>query len=390
MDHLLVAIASDFHAHGEAKDQPSFLDLREKVVLPTHNPIEGLKDLIQTQALKSDLLLCPGDLGHQASQLGIQYVWEELQKVGSSLGATLVTATAGNHDIDSRYKNTKFAPDHVLKSLVPRFPLPDPLWDRYWARRYAIVEDPMYRLVLLNSSAFHGYTSFEQDHGRVDELGLAQLKHDLGSLESRKINILLCHHHPQQHSELGLGEDDVMRNGQLLLDLLGSGNYGRWMVIHGHKHHPKITYASGGASSAVVFAAGSFSSKLYLPLQTVARNQFYIVDFDVAEIEQRGFVGHIRSWDWAYGTGWIPAQNDSSLPARSGFGLRTDPSTLTNRIAEALSGSPTLTWPQFLIDFGEVEYLLPQDFRLLERQLEARRIRILKGANGPETISVTI
>jgi len=230
LGHLRVAIASDFHAHGESKEQPSFLDVREKTLLPTQNPVESLKSLIKENGLQSDLLLCPGDLGHQASPLGIQYVWEELHKVGNVLGATLVTGTAGNHDIDSRYKNTKFAPDHILKSLVPPFPLPGSLWDRYWARHYAIVDQPEYRLVLLNSSAFHGYTSFEKNHGRIDELGLAQLKQDLDSTAARAVNILLCHHHPHQHSELGLGEDDVMKNGQLLLDLLGSGRYGRWLV----------------------------------------------------------------------------------------------------------------------------------------------------------------
>jgi len=122
----------------------------------------------------------------------------------------------------------------------------------------------------------------------------------------------------------------------------------------------------------------------------VARNQFYVLDLDVTEIEQRGLVGRVRSWDWAYGTGWIPAQSDSNLPSSFGFGMRIDPFVLANRIAQALSENPTLPWSQFLAKFDEVEYLLPQDFVLLERELETKKIRILKGLQGPETISVTI
>jgi hypothetical protein len=390
MPHLRLAIASDFHAHGEAKDSPSFLDLRETVDLPTHNPIEGLKRLITERNLQSEVLLCPGDLGHQASSLGIQYVWKELHKVGSQLGASLVTATAGNHDVDSRLKKTIFDPGRILKGLVPPFPLPEPKWDRYWARHYAIVDDPKYRLILLNSSAFHGYSSFEKNHGRIDELGLSQLKQELETTAVRPINILLCHHHPQQHSELGLGADDVMKNGQLLLDLLGCGKYGRWLVIHGHKHHPKITYASGGAASPVVLAAGSFASKLFLPVQTIARNQFYLLNFDLDEIERRGLVGRISSWDWAFGTGWIPAQGHTSLPAEFGFGTRVDPLVLSNRIAQFLATSGPLSWLQLVAQFEEVEFLLPQDFLLLEQQLEVNKIKILRGSFGPETISVTI
>ena len=127
--------------------------------------------------------------------------------------------------------------------LAPPFPLPGDLWDRYWARHYAIVDDPNCRLVILNSSAYHGQTDEEQNHGRVDTFTLEQMKAELLGVSSPKLNILLCHHHPQQHSEYNLGEDDLMKHGQLLLDTLGSGDIGQWLVIHGHKHHPKITYA---------------------------------------------------------------------------------------------------------------------------------------------------
>ena len=101
-----VAILSDLHAYGEGAERPSFLDVRSSS-LPIHqHPISSLKDLVSKSSIRADFLLCPGDLGHRASTLGIEYAWQQLHEVGHDLGARLVTGTAGNHDMDSRRIHT--------------------------------------------------------------------------------------------------------------------------------------------------------------------------------------------------------------------------------------------------------------------------------------------
>jgi hypothetical protein len=65
------------------------------------------------------------------------------------------------------------------------------------------------QLVVLNSSAYHA-TEAEVKHGRITQQTINLLKE---TLTSRTINILMCHHNPQKHSELLLGENDEIRGG---------------------------------------------------------------------------------------------------------------------------------------------------------------------------------
>lgn len=389
---LRLAIASDLHAHSNHAQSPSHLNASAPENFATQHPIVGLLELIERDSLSATALLCPGDLGHQADPNGIRYAWSALDRVASALGADFFTATAGNHDIDSRYQGDDHDPEHILKSLTPTFPFNDePMDDRYWARAYAVKDHAQFRLVVLNSSAYHGNTPTEKNHGRIDKRTIECLRQDLVKRGRQDLNVLLCHHHPHQQSELGLGEDDVMKQGQLLLDMLGSGAHGRWLVIHGHKHHPKISYAAGGGGSAVVFSAGSLCSTLYPGLQTVARNQFYLIEVDPEKCKERGLVGKVRAWDWALGSGWIEGREGSGLPSEFGFGTRTDPELLAKRIAAAITGPDSLPWEDLLASVPDLAYVLPQDLERIQVELKAEyTIQITKSGSRPSEISRSI
>ncbi len=371
---IRIAIASDLHAFANLDPGPSHLDIDLPESVTLQHPIGALIERIGTASdrLYADILLSPGDLGHTANPKGIAYSWHALGRIAEALGCEVYTATAGNHDVDSRYQSTDHNPDHILKGLLPSFPLQnETLDDKYWSRTYSIYDGPSYRLVVLNSSAYHHGTEIERNHGRIDVNALSRLKQELASLSSKQVNVLLCHHHPHSHSEYDLGEGDVMKQGQLLLDALGSGQYGRWLVVHGHKHHPKIAYAAGGSNSPVVFGAGSLCSILAGKLQTVARNQFYIIDIDLADCEQYGLVGRVRAWDWSAGNGWIEASTNSGLPAEFGFGERQDPIRLAKSIAGLINPSPDpVPWSTILNQFPSIKYLLPQDLLELVRILD--------------------
>ncbi|MBK7706369.1 MAG: hypothetical protein IPJ30_11450 [Acidobacteria bacterium] len=298
--------------------------------------------------------------------------------------AGLTAASSGNHDLDSRFLSSVDAKDALLK-LEPPYPLPDENSNfKYWARNYVIWEHASYRLVILNSSAHHGGAPNEIDHGRISDTILAFLDRELDGLEPKRVNILLCHHHPQQHMELKLGDYDVMKNGQLLLDLLGSGKHGRWLVIHGHKHHPKVSYAAGSSSSPVIFSAGSPCATLYRELQTRARNQFYLIKLPLADIDEFGLVGEVDAWDWAVGDGWGPAASgNSGLPSKSYFGYRGDPSFVANKISSLLT-SEKMPWEQVVEKYREFQYLLPSDLYVIKDQLESRsRIAIVFNNGQP-------
>jgi hypothetical protein len=382
---IRIAVASDLHAHDAHKSSPSHLNVKSPRTPVHQHPIASLQDLIEREKLRATILLSPGDLGHQADVLGISYGWDALAELSKSLGADLFTATVGNHDMDSRYKNNDPDPEHILKNLEPSFPFGEESLDnKYWARKYAIRDSTHLRLLVLNSSAFHGNQAIEKNHGRVNPLTIDSIRKELDGKSPKEVNVLLCHHHPQSHSELKLGEDDVMKQGQLLLDLIGSGTYGRWLVIHGHKHHPKITYAAGASHSPVVFSAGSLCSTLYPELQSSARNQFYIIEIDANECAARGLVGRIKAWDWSFGIGWIEASTGSGLPSEFGFGTRQDATLLAQLVANVLQNAPSIGWSELTRQLPELAYLLPQDLRQLESELGGRHnMRLVRQGSKP-------
>jgi predicted MPP superfamily phosphohydrolase len=381
-ERLLIAVASDLHAYDEHDGDaaPSHLRITDPENQPGKHPISGLLKLIsEDSTIRADLLLCPGDLGHKAKPAPLKYAWQALQTLKEALGAGKLIATAGNHDLDSRYKYNSYDAKGALQSLAPSFPLLDETQnDRYWSRNFVAFTEEYYNFVVLNSSAYHGTAPDEFKHGRIAESTVSALRKHLETIPPRPINILLCHHHPQIHMELSLGEYDAMSNGQLLLDLLGSGDFGRWLVIHGHKHHPKITYASGSATSPVIFSAGSLSAALYLELAATVRNQFYLVS--VSLTQPHGFAGTIRSWDWTPGIGWGTAGKGSGLPAVCGFGHRGDPAALAAKIHDLLP-SEKVQWGRLKELAPEIDYVMPQDFLTLKAEL-AKLGLLVQDVNG--------
>lgn len=310
-------------------------------------------------------------------------MWRALHELKAMLKAKFLLATTGNHDIDSRHEYNHYDAKGLLQSLNPRYPFPtDSQNDKYWSRHFAIVAKPDFRILVLNSSAFHGegryndMQRYEYEQGRISDFTLAMLKSELEKTPPAPINVLLCHHHPHQHAELRLSADDLMLGGAELLSLLGSGSHGRWLVVHGHKHHPKLEYASGGSSSPIVFAAGSLAAVLFRELQTATRNQFYILDLPAAQIGTLGFVGRFTSWDWATGHGWLPAGKGSGLPHSGGFGWRGDILLFAENVAAHVQ-SVSMKWTDITTHFPLLNFVLPQDLiHLLNTLEETHRLTV--------------
>lgn len=371
---LKIAVASDLHAYqpidGESSCQSHLkvLGASDSVSL---DPLRHLSELIESEQLKADLLLSPGDLGNKASVEGIKYAWKSLHEIGMQLQTHLVTASSGNHDLDSRHQSFSADPTETLQRLVPSYPLPDESDNnKYWARKFALIKTESYRLIVLNSAAYHGGKPEEIDHGRISPFTISRLEKELSESSVTPVNIVLCHHHPQQFPEISEDDDtyDIMKNGQQLLRMLGNGENGNWIVIHGHKHHGRIAYSQGGNSSPFVMAAGSFSAAIYPKLQSQARNQFYLLELPLNN--PSGLVGTIKAWDWTP-RGWIPAMPDNSgLPAVSKFGCRDSSQNLARRVNQLLENYVVKDWDDILLSVPEVEFLLPEDLKTLKNVLD--------------------
>jgi Icc-related predicted phosphoesterase len=381
---LRFAVASDLHVYeGEVDNSPSALRVGADETDHLRHPIAALLHLVKSQNLRADALLCPGDLGDRASTTGIQYAWAKLVQVQKAMRAKDLFATVGNHDIDSRGKANKFDPRGFLQTLDPPFPYKAlAVADHFWSRHFAIVERGNFRIVLLNSSAFHGYEN-EYIHGRVSEHTLSALAKTLASTKKKQlVNILLCHHHPMLHSDRKLGDHDTMKHGQELLDLIN--HHGEWIVIHGHKHDPRLSYAAGRSSvTPIVFAAGSLTASLYPEIASTARNQFYIIEFPLDDIATRGLVGTFRAWDWIYESGWQPATSGSGLPSVGSFGHRENPNVIAQRVASCFA-EDTIGWDELNRREGSLKYLIPNDRdQVLKAMKERFNLTILESDGEP-------
>lgn len=381
---LTALVLSDLHVTTRTGDKAGSWLTTSTPRNDREHPLYALRSLVRSEQLKLDLILCAGDIADQADPTALDYAWKELNELAHETGARLV-ATAGNHDLDSRHK-ADLDPRGSLYDLRPQFPAGDGTWTTdYWAKNYAIVDGPAsetgelsWRVVTLNSCAFHGYVSSEgseYEHGRISKRTILRLEQDLATLAPALINILLVHHHLEQLPSVDLKERSQIRDAEYLIEFLQSA--GSWLVVHGHKHRAHVMYAHGPGSSAAIFAAGSLSAYPSGDITAVgARNQVYALHFPSEEDLDKldlGMAATFQAWNWST-RGWSPAGADSGLPGRGGFGWRlTNCRTVARRIFTALSESRRSMDRDELLTFEpKLRYAAPEDLKALIKEIETR------------------
>lgn len=383
-EFIRLAVVSDIHASiPTASGAQSYASTAPNTDSIERDAILSLEHLISKSELRADYLICCGDMADRANPTALNYIWGKFNRLAELLVATPI-ATIGNHDIDSRHVESDFDARGILRNLAPSFPLGDVTLNyELWSRNFVVLRQDGLRIIVLNSCAYHGTNpdpnAPEYLHGRISNFTLSDLRHELESdRDATKINILLCHHHPHKHQDIEQIDYSAMVGGEKLIDLLRESHLGPWMIVHGHKHHPRLIQGAGGARAPLVFGAGSLSAKLHADLQGAARNQFYILEFhrEVASTLDLEVAGEIRAWDYRLGQGWVPAKRDSGLPRRSGFGygiaqLRRE----ARSIAEEVNRKGGLClWPDLLKAFPQLRYVLPSDFDDLAHELKAHHM----------------
>jgi len=177
---LNLLVISDVHAFdGDPLDEKSVSYFSTR---PSHhrysttNPFLSIPELMASNGLRVDWILCPGDLADRADPTSQEVAWKALEELRLKVGARRLIGTVGNHDVDSRLTFDEFDTKGALQSLFPIFPgLAEPDCDFFWSRNFVTLEEEDVLLLVLNSSAFHGINSDddgkrstkEYEHGRV-------------------------------------------------------------------------------------------------------------------------------------------------------------------------------------------------------------------------------
>jgi 3',5'-cyclic AMP phosphodiesterase CpdA len=375
---ITFAVMSDLHCHhsksfpkdatGKSFEIDTYL-LSDRLRTPAkEHPIESLCELIKAEPLlKADFLLCPGDITNKVDTQGFITGWEFIQQVASALSIKNenVLATLGNHDVDSRYTISNDVFDQA-RGIKRNFPLENPqLRSNFWDHGFAFYEQTDLRIFVFNSCFFHK----KKDHavyGMIDSSQIEEIDKYLSSHTDDKVKVALFHHHPIPHSRFNLGNEDLIRNGSDLIDLLNKYSFD--LVIHGHKHDPWLRYASGNNLSVPIFSAGSFSATTNI-LITGKKNNFHLIKIIKSK---KNTTGIIDTWEFLPAGGWVPASGEHNFPVKTGFGYRGSIEDLIKKTVATVAKAPNkqISWNVFIKQIPEVEFLTPDDCIKFKTALE--------------------
>lgn len=337
-NHLKILLISDLHT---IVDNNNSQDSRLEFIGENSEYADGFIKYVKSLDYQFDLLICAGDISNKANLKSFEYGWNFINRVGIELNIGKILSVPGNHDHASRSNQKTFGPKHHMQHVTPSFPSNDfALTTHFWAWNWCHVEHDNSNIILLNSSAYHGYED-EHKHGRIPQETALQIEQYIkkDQFKEKGINFLICHHHPYKMDHITDGDDyESMDGGDRLGNILTESSKGPWIIIHGHKHIPQIRYApSTSMASPIVFSAGSFSAKLYPELLEKTKNQFYVIDIDLKKTQQTGrATGKFETYEWSISSGWR-ASESPFLPAKGGFGSSKPPYELAMEVVEHLN-----------------------------------------------------
>lgn len=394
MSSLTLAVLSDLHAYlGDERNNGSLLGYGS-TALEQRNPLISLIKFVQKNQISTNVLVCAGDICNQADIGGFSHAWDHLHELQKVLGASCLVATCGNHDLNSRYlhnaKEDDPDPKGALLALDRKFPFDsDAQNNQFWAQNFAIADLSEHsQAVILNSSAYHGGDEEEITHGRVSRRTIQAIIRELNKRPSKPLNFLICHHHLIPMRELEMRTDyQYIKKGSELLEEIERHTRCSWLVIHGHRHHPRlINGPSASACAPIIFGSASLGARL-----TGISNQFHVISAEESrQAEHASIVGTVKTWSWNETTDWIlSGRRVPGLPAFCGFGFKGQVRILATQV-ETMVGTSYVTWAEAISKLPSLKYLNPEDLNHLDEELSSRGISVISTGDGlPHQIAMT-
>jgi predicted phosphodiesterase len=275
MKKVKLAIVSDLHCHPKRdveKEGVNCTYLFADILRNHDHPIENLINLLKSEEV--DYILCPGDITDKCNTQGFIGGWNYLLELKEHFKAKKIIATVGNHDVDSRGNNDSYSYSNV-KGIKKNYPFEnngDKIIEEFYANGYTIIEENEIIFLVIDSCFYH-HNKEESPKGKILIDTINEIENKVKELDEEKYKILLLHHHPIEHTRKDLGEEDVLKNGKELVEMISNYNFD--LIIHGHKHDPWLRLEN----NITILSSGSFSSTSNFQF-TSDRNRFHIVELN--------------------------------------------------------------------------------------------------------------
>lgn len=389
---IKIAIISDIHIGTHARSA----DLNPHTTEPhvENKFIDEFLTFIDQQKISADYLVISGDISTKCMRQEFLHAEGVIHKIADGLRVKRdrVFFVPGNHDVDwdilnlRRQKNSP--EDKTDLRIKQRY---DPIKDVNFFRSSnsaselnGLFDDPYIACWDLDDVCFIGYNSAWHDEPeQMNHPGLADPQHleALNDLLERKsldgkVKIFITHHHliPQDAPDFNL-DFSVMQNVEGLLDILDKYRFD--VVIHGHKHHPRIKhYDHGSNHQMIVIAAGSFSAALGTHLDYTA-NMFHLLTVEGRHAVDGTIQGKLNNWAYAGGRGWY-TKEDIGVNPREPFGYYNSLPVLykevVDRIKDAFNTSDNIKWSKLLEDNSDLQFVGSRSMKALCKKIEEEDI----------------
>jgi predicted phosphodiesterase len=390
--YLRIAVISDLHCQKEKNSGKSRLHTQLLDHPIKDNPVESLKHIISQEKKIVDYFFVLGDVADKGNLegfiLGVKYIKE----IYTLLNADKLIFTIGNHDMHRKVKDDTVQDSEYMMKRTNGFPFLfkdnksiDALEKDFWAKKYCIVEDDKAITLILNTSCFMDHVDNLKSL-IFDESMFESINTDLNQYySSNKFKIAICHHHPNQHSDINAEYTslDCIDRGDKLIELLKNNNFA--ILMHGHKHFPRLKYDDGFP----VFCSGSFSS-----LENTSNFQEdNTVHFINIYMDSQGYKGLIETWIYNSIKGWQKSTDmKPRFPVYTGFKKEAiDVTKLVNDIyshfysnfkEDDMKQYISIPLNEVALKFEEVDFLTPSQQIVFEGELEKHYIEISFGKKG--------
>jgi len=276
---MKILVISDLHIGSAARAKDFSTDADEGSSAIVENFTQDFRELVARENINATHLLIAGDITNRGESIEFDLAEKRIKDISQILEIPYsnVFFVPGNHDGNWKHeKESVDRGDTPEKARSAKYIniktnsffsdlLDNSRFSSYYEDPYsALWESDDLIVVGVNSSAFDCYDK-EIKFGEVDLKCLEALEEQLINVhnDSRKLKILLTHHHPKNYTDRTFPKADLseMKNAEDFLRFASRNQFD--FIVHGHKHIPRFDYQLDSEGYSVnILSAGSFSAQL--------------------------------------------------------------------------------------------------------------------------------